>query len=101
MMLVVFTGQLSLFAQSGWNSERYYAYRGKQTTETTYDKVWNNYYGRYVSVRYCRKLNWYQEYHSGYIYYWRYNSNNGRYQWVSEWKEGSFWYCIWSNWYTC
>ncbi|MCB0550512.1 MAG: hypothetical protein KDD19_23285 [Phaeodactylibacter sp.] len=88
-------------AQSSWQSGRYYASRGQTATQTTYRNEWNTYYGSYVNARYCRKLNWYQEYHSGYVYYWRYDPYYNSYRWASEWKEGYFWYCTWSNWYGC
>jgi hypothetical protein len=101
ILILFFFAISSTFAQSGWSSGNYYAYKGRSVIQTTYQNEWNSYYGRYVNVKYCQKLNWYQEYHSGYVNYWRYNSYYGRYQWVTEWKEGSFWYCTWSNWYTC
>lgn len=84
-------------AQSRYNTGRYYAYQGQSTTQTSYQNEYNAYCNCYVTVRYCRQLNWYQEWHSGYIYYW--NSYTG--QWYSEWKQGTFWYCTWSGWYRC
>jgi hypothetical protein len=89
------------FAQSGWNSSNYYAYRGQSSIQTSYQTEWNSYYGMYVNVKYCQKLKWYQEYHSGYVYYWQYDSYSGQYKWKSQWKEGNFWYCTWSGWYRC
>lgn len=92
---------IAVQAQSSWQSGRYYASKGQTTTETTYKNQWNSYYGRYVNTRYCRQLNWYQEYHSGYVYYWQYDPYYNSYRWASEWKEGYFWYCTWSGWYAC
>ncbi|NRB52547.1 MAG: hypothetical protein HRU41_33105 [Saprospiraceae bacterium] len=98
---LMFLGIGTGFSQSGWSTSRWYAKEGRSSVQTSYQKQWNAYYGRYVSVRYCRKLNWYREWHAGYIYYWRYDNYYGRYQWAREWKEGYFWYCTWSGWYQC
>ena len=89
------------FSQSGWRTSRWYASAGESRTETTYKREWNAYQRCYQSVRYCRQLSWYQEWHAGYIYYWRYNASTGSYQWVSEWQQGNFWHCNWSGWYPC
>lgn len=84
-------------AQSGWNSGSFYAYQGQSITETAFQNEYSPFCNCYVTVRYCRQLNWYQEYHSGYIYLWNYNTG----QWYTEWKEGYYWYCTWSRWYAC
>lgn len=91
----------SATAQSGWSTSRHYASRGQAKIESTYRSVWNPQYGVYQNVRYCRKLQWYQEWYSGRVYYWQHNSYTGQYYWASKWEEGTFWYCNWSGWYVC
>lgn len=101
LVLLMFLGIGSTFGQSGWSTQRHYARRGESSIQTNYQTVWNPFYNRWVNVRTCRQLNWYQEYYAGYVYFWRYNNVYGNYQWVSEYQEGTFWYCTWSGWYNC
>jgi|SRR6056297_2525583 len=83
------------YSQSGWSTGRYYAYQGQSTTQYQYKTVYDYWCKCYKTVKYCRQLNWYQEYRSGYVYYW------GPSGWYSQYREGYFWYCTWSGWYSC
>lgn len=96
LLLLIF----STNAQSGYSTGNWYAYQGQSTIETTYKSVWNDFNG-WQNVRYCRQLNWYQEWHAGYVYYWQWDSFHGQYRWKRQWKEGNYWYCTWSDWYVC
>ncbi len=97
LLTVIFTVGLAIGAeaQSGWSTGNYYAYQGESRIDYTYNNEYNFYCNCYVTVRYCRQLNWYQEYHSGYVYVW---GPNG---WYTQWQEGYFWYCTWTGWYVC
>lgn len=88
-------------AQSGWSTNRWYAYQGESRIETAYQREWNPYYETYTNVRYCRQLNWHQEWYAGYVYYWQWDPYYRQYRWSSQWQEGYFWYCTWSGWYGC
>lgn len=83
------------YSQSGWTSGNYYAYKGQNVTESSWATEYSIFCNCYVNVRYCRQSYWYQEYYSGYIYLW---GPNG---WYTEWKEGTYWYYSFGNWYLC
>ncbi len=103
VILIVFIIFFSLdsFAQNQWATGRFYGSRGQSLTENTYRTEYNPYTGLYFNSKYCRQLTWYQEYYSGYVYYWQYSPANGQYTWVNKWDQGSFWRCTWSAWYNC
>lgn len=79
-------------AQSGWQSGRYYAYKGGSDVvcgpvQTVYKS--NGYVNWTEGWKTCKKRNWYQEYRSGYVWYW---GPNG---WYQKFQEGYFWYFTW------
>lgn len=85
--------------QTVYSASRWYGFEGESRVEKKYEWTWNGY--QYVNLSYCRRLDWYREWHSGYIYFWQWDSYIGYYRWVSQWQEGSFWHCSWSAWYGC
>lgn len=96
VLMFAFLTIVQISFSQNWSVGQYYANRGEVWTE------WQNqftgyydYYGNPIYQRYCRQTQWYSEYRSGYYYVW-----NG-YQWISQWYEGTQWYCTWSGWYAC
>jgi hypothetical protein len=82
--------------QSQWQVGQYYASKGQVWTE--WRNVFTGYYDFYGNPIYqkqCHQTKWYSEYRAGYYYVW-----NG-FQYVSQWYEGTQWYCTWSAWYNC
>jgi hypothetical protein len=81
-----------LNAQSGWIEKQWYESQGGSdrtcgpvvsVLKTNGPNYW------YEGWQTCRDRNWYQEYHSGYVYLW---GPNG---WYTEWQEGYFWAFNW------
>jgi hypothetical protein len=100
LIIVLAFISLDSFAQE-WVTGRYYGYRGQTLIENTYRTEYNPYSGLYFNNKYCRQLTWYQEYYSGYVYFWQYSPAHGLYRWANNWQEGNFWRCTWSDWYSC
>ena len=94
-LTILIGASFSSNAQSGWSTGQYYAYKGGTNVSCGNTYVvqktdgWGNYWNE--GWQNCQQRQWYQEYRSGYIYYW---GNNG---WYSQWKEGYFWYFTWYN----
>lgn len=81
-----------IHAQNGWIAGNMYAEQGG--SDRTCGPVvsvlkTNGYTSWYEGWQTCRDRNWYQEYHSGYVYLW---GPNG---WYTEWQEGYFWAFNW------
>jgi hypothetical protein len=88
-------------AQNGWQANTIYSVKGQTSTQTTWFTEYDRYTGFYYDVKYCRQLNWYEEYQAGQVYFWKYNSFTGQYYWASQRRQGNFWYCTWTGWKRC
>ncbi len=81
-----------VYTQNGWSVGNYYYNQGGSDRSCgPIRSVWktDGWSSWYEGWQTCRDRNWYQEYYSGYIYFW---GNNG---WYTEWREGYFWTFNW------
>lgn len=103
LLIVLATSIFSTYtyAQQGWTENHIYQVRGGSETQTNIQTEWNPWIGYYENIMYCRTLNWHQQYYSGQVYHWEWNSYYRTYRWQSQWREGFFWQCNWSGWARC
>ena len=84
-------------AQSGFRSTWYYAERHHVQFQKVNNMVYSE-WDQFGMVRYYeiwRKAVWHQQTGQRTYYAWKFY--NGRYQWVSQYSFGTFWYFRWIN----
>lgn len=95
--IVAFLATIEAHSQNGWQTGRYYAYKGEVWTTCGYPYPKYNYDGwgnRYYIGTYktCKTTVWHKEWRAGYVYYW--DAFLGK--WYYQWEEGYFWYYTWN-----